>query len=503
MRTEPLRFSIVIPTYNRKDTLRRCLAAATSQDYPDYEVIVVDDASTDGTDEMVRREFPQVRYIRQEPNRGPAAARNRGIEAATGEVIAFTDDDCVPPPGWLSQLADGLSQHHQAAAVGGIQEAPASLLQNNRFAQYEHFVTHWVYRVGIHPVQGRPAPCGTNNLAVSRDLLHRLGGFDEHFLVAAGEDADLLYRIAQAGYFTVSLPVKVVHYQPYTWRHFVRQQIRRGEGAFWFQRKHGCPYSLAREVIRLFLSPWTFLKTWVRSRRVWMALLHALSGFFQTWGRLRARFPSPSPKAMLWRVSPSPIKQRYLRWACGSTVLDIGTGKGFYGTMLQERGMRVVGVDLHPAQGLSFPVVLARLSALPFSSPFDTVLAFDVLEHEEAGGQALQELRRLTQQRLIISVPNADHSRLPLYNLTYKHHIDKSHYRAYDIGILRAKLEAAGFRVLLMTKEGPVHPAVFSEFVRPALLRPLIRLLLHLLFRLKVLDNPDLRADLYAVAEAG
>jgi len=82
VRTEPLRFSIVIPTYNRKDTLRRCLAAATSQDYPDYEVIVVDDASTDGTDEMVRREFPQVRYIRQEPNRGPAAARNRGIEAA-------------------------------------------------------------------------------------------------------------------------------------------------------------------------------------------------------------------------------------------------------------------------------------------------------------------------------------------------------------------------------------------------------------------------------------
>jgi hypothetical protein len=92
---------------------------------------------------------------------------------------------------------------------------------------------------------------------------------------------------------------------------------------------------------------------------------------------------------------------------------------------------------------------------------------------------------------------------LPLYNLTYKHHIDKSHYRAYDIGILRAKLEAAGFRVLLMAREGPVHPAVFSEFVRPALLRPLIRLLLHLLFRLKVLDNPDLRADLYAVAEAG
>ncbi len=76
--------SVVIPTHNRKDLLRRCLEAATNQDYPDYEVIVVDDGSTDGTGEMVQHEFPQVRYIRQEPNRGPAAARNRGIEAAGG-----------------------------------------------------------------------------------------------------------------------------------------------------------------------------------------------------------------------------------------------------------------------------------------------------------------------------------------------------------------------------------------------------------------------------------
>ena len=78
---------VIIPTYNRKDALRRCLAAVTNQDYPDYEVIVVDDGSTDGTEDMVRREFPQAYYLRQQPNRGPAAARNRGIDAASGELL--------------------------------------------------------------------------------------------------------------------------------------------------------------------------------------------------------------------------------------------------------------------------------------------------------------------------------------------------------------------------------------------------------------------------------
>ncbi|MDQ7028787.1 MAG: glycosyltransferase family 2 protein [Ardenticatenia bacterium] len=80
-----MHISVVVPTHNRKDLLRRCLEAVVSQDYPNYDVIVVDDGSTDGTGEMVQREFPQVRYIRQEPNRGPAAARNRGIEVARGE----------------------------------------------------------------------------------------------------------------------------------------------------------------------------------------------------------------------------------------------------------------------------------------------------------------------------------------------------------------------------------------------------------------------------------
>ncbi len=498
-----MRFSVVIATYNRKDLLRRCLMAVTRQDYPDYEVIVVDDGSTDGTEEMVQREFPQVRYIRQEPNRGPAAARNRGIEAATGEIVAFTDDDCEPPPNWLRRLQSGFEHYPEAGAVGGIQEAPEAMLRHNLLARYESFLTRRVYGVGERPVVGRPAPGGTNNLAVKRPLLERLKGFDESFPLAAGEDADLLDRLAHMGYTTVCLPVKVTHHQDYSWPPFLCQQVRRGIGAAYFQHKRGRTPTLLREIRRLLATPLLFVGDLWRYRSFSMIFVHHIRGVCQLWGRLRARpaLRMRTPE-FCWQAAPSSLKWRYVeRYAAGRTALDIGTGYGFYGRRLQELGYQVIGVDLNPQHDAIFPLVAARLSALPFAHPFDTVLALDVLEHEEGESQALIELRRLTHRRLILSVPSADHERLLPYNLTFKHHLDKTHQREYSAEELREKLEKVGFRVLVLRKEGPVSPALLAEFVRPVVMRPLARLLLRVLHRLKVLHNSDLMADLYVVAE--
>jgi len=496
--------SVVVPTYNRKNLLRQCLSAVTAQDCPNYEVIVVDDGSNDGTEEMVRQEFPQVRYVRQEPNRGPAAARNRGIEVATGEIVAFTDDDCVPPANWLSQLKDGFRCYPEAGAVGGIQEAPDSMWQRNLWARYERFLTRQVYRVGQEPVVGWPAPIGSNNLAVRRRLLESVGGFDECFPGAAGEDTDLLHRLAARNYAAVSLPVQVTHYQTYTWSSSVRRQVRRGEGAFYFQIKHTGRHSLARDVGRLLATPLLFLQHLFRYRSFAMAAVHTLCGSLQTWGRRRAhgRWTTHGSERC-WQASASPVKLRYLeRYAVGRTALDVGSGPGFYARALSRRGFDVVAVDLQPLKTEEWVCVHARVSALPFGPSFDTVLAFDVIEHEPDGDAAFQELRRVTGQRLILSVPNADHSRLVPYNLTYKHHLDKTHQREYEVDALRARLQQAGFRALLIAKEGPVSPAVLAEFVRPAWLRWPVRFLLKGLFKLKILDNPDIRADLYAVAEA-
>lgn len=248
-----MKISIVIPTHNRIDLLRRCLAAATSQDYTGYEVIVVDDASSDGTGTMVQQEFPQVRYLRQETNRGPAAARNRGIHEAAGEIVAFTDDDCLVPPDFLSRLADGYRRYPVAVGVGGYLEAPAEVLQRNPFAQLEAHVTHQLYRAGAEPyLGGFECPAGgTNSMSYRREVLLGVNGFDESFPVAAGEDADLKWRVVEAGGRLLYLPIKVVHLQPYTFKRFWQQQHTRGRGAVHFERKYqGATPSVGRLMLR-------------------------------------------------------------------------------------------------------------------------------------------------------------------------------------------------------------------------------------------------------------
>lgn len=246
------RFTLVVPTHNRRDLLRICLGAATAQDYPDYEVIVVDDGSTDGTGETVWREFPQVRYLRQERCRGPAAARNRGIEAATGEIVAFTDDDCLLPGDFLRQLAQGYGRH-QVVGVGGYLEAPPELVRRNLLARYEALVTHRVYGAGREPYEGGfecPAG-GTNSMSYRWEVLQAVGGFDETFPVPGGEDADLKQRVVAAGGRLLYLPVRVTHLQPYDLPGFWRQYRNHGRGAVHFERKHrGRPPGRGRVFVR-------------------------------------------------------------------------------------------------------------------------------------------------------------------------------------------------------------------------------------------------------------
>src|SRR5579884_2504543 len=103
------RASVVVPTYRRPDLLDRCLAALVAQDLGPqaYEIVVADDAASEETGRQVERwatnDRPALRYVPVRHAHGPAAARNAGWRAARGEVIAFTDDDTVPDPGWLRE----------------------------------------------------------------------------------------------------------------------------------------------------------------------------------------------------------------------------------------------------------------------------------------------------------------------------------------------------------------------------------------------------------------
>jgi GT2 family glycosyltransferase len=185
--------TVVVPTYNRAASLARLLDALADCHIPPggVEVIVVDDGSTDGTADVVRRSRVGARYVRQ-ANRGPAAARNAGWRLAPSPVVAFTDDDTVPDRRWLVDLVDELRARPGLAAVGGaIRPMRRGLLAD--FVQRERLVGH-----GVED-GGEVRFLVTANAAWRVDALRAVGGFDERFPTAAGEDVDLSYRVIAHG----------------------------------------------------------------------------------------------------------------------------------------------------------------------------------------------------------------------------------------------------------------------------------------------------------------
>lgn len=190
--------SVVIPTYNRADSLTRCLESLPW----DVEVIVIDDGSTDHTPQVVQAvKHPRLRYIRK-PNGGPASARNVGIRHAHGGVVAFTDDDCVPTPEWPHRLADRLLR--EPTSVGGVGGTVLPLKDG------------WVSRYStFHRILEAPPSCSyvvTANCAYRCDVLDLVGGFNETIRRPGGEDPELAFRVRRVGYTLVHEPSAVVHH---------------------------------------------------------------------------------------------------------------------------------------------------------------------------------------------------------------------------------------------------------------------------------------------------
>jgi glycosyltransferase involved in cell wall biosynthesis len=210
-----VRASIVVPTYRRPDLLERCLAAVTAQDFDPagYEVLVADDAAAEATREQVERwaarSAVSVRYLPVLKAHGPAAARNVGWQSARGEFIAFTDDDCVPSPGWLRAGVAALEAGADAAA--GRLEMPVP----ERPTDYER------NEVGL-----TRAEFVTANCFCRRDVLEAVGGFDERFTAAWREDSDLHFTLLERGYRVVRAPdALVVHpLRPAPWGVSLKQQ---------------------------------------------------------------------------------------------------------------------------------------------------------------------------------------------------------------------------------------------------------------------------------------
>lgn len=244
--------SVIVCTLNRKEFLRRCLNELLNVNYPEsqYKIIVVDGGSVDGTENMVKNEFPSVKYV-VEKRSGVSYARNKGLEIARGEVIAFTDDDCIVTKDWLYNLVISFDSP-EIGAVGGpvrfTRKIPRKLLVKAALGGYDlgerrQFVGYLV----------------TSNIAVKRKVFRKIR-FDENLgrkgdMLFDNEDIDFCERILRMGYKLVYNPKAIVYHNINPERIKVKYILVRafysGKSLYLMKRKYArSSVHLFRDIVR-------------------------------------------------------------------------------------------------------------------------------------------------------------------------------------------------------------------------------------------------------------
>ena len=227
-------FSVVIPTYHRRDELRACLAAIANLETPrdQFEVIVVDDGSPEPVHDLVRVWGGAVDItLVEQRNAGPAAARNAGAARAKGRYLAFTDDDCAPDPNWLQAFARHFHEA-PAAAIGGL---TVNALPDPYSAASQKLIDY-LYRY-YHVVGAEGRFFTTCNFACPKAEFDALGGFDESFPRAAAEDREFCERwIAEGHQLRYADDVVVRHSHLMSLAGFLRQHFGYGRGAVHLHR---------------------------------------------------------------------------------------------------------------------------------------------------------------------------------------------------------------------------------------------------------------------------
>jgi GT2 family glycosyltransferase len=235
-----MRVSVVIPSYNRRASLERLLESLASQTLAasEFEVLVVDDGSTDGTPDMLhalRTRF-QLTVLHQS-NAGPGAARNRGVRAACADLIVFLDDDTVPVPGLLQRHLDLHERHPNAVVIGPM--VPPPDWQRPAWIRWEEDMLEDQYRAMLAgEFACTPRQFYTANASLSRERFLAAGGFDSTFKRA--EDVELAYRMRDEGAsFIFDAQAAVHHYAERTFAAWCRTPYQYGRYDVVMHREKG------------------------------------------------------------------------------------------------------------------------------------------------------------------------------------------------------------------------------------------------------------------------
>jgi O-antigen biosynthesis protein len=305
------RVSVVVCAYNAERTMEKCLASLEHLNYPDYEVIVVNDGSRDRT-LAISESYPYCRIVSQE-NKGLSVARNVGAEAASGEIVAYTDSDCVADPDWLNYLV-GTMETKGLVACGGPNFPPAE----------EELVPE---AVAVSP----GAPCHVLlddeiaehiagcNMAFRRDVLLSIGGFDPIFR-AAGDDVDLCWRLQDAGHaIGYSDAAFVWHFRRNTVRAYIGQQKGYGKAEALAFAKHPARFNAfgqAKWSGRIYGDLSTSMLLW------WRPSIYAGTfgrGLFQTLYQPPASLIHYLPLTFEWTAASIPL-----------TLIGVIAGRGWW-----------------------------------------------------------------------------------------------------------------------------------------------------------------------------
>jgi glycosyltransferase involved in cell wall biosynthesis len=288
--------SIVIPTYNRKPILEKCLRALEQQTYSDgYEVVVVDDGSTDDTIPWLRQQadtFPHVRLLQQN-HQGPAAARNLGVEQAAGDTIVFIDSDLVVTDTFLQSHAEALTQAQQKQKHNRLFTYGAVINTSNFDAP-----TAEVYKL----TDFSAAYFATGNVMIPRHWLIQAGLFDTEFSLYGWEDLELGVRLKNLGLKLVKVPEAIgYHWHPaFTLDQLpklIDQELQRGKMGAVFYKKH---------------------PTWAVKMMIQMTALHwCLWGGLSLGGLLNEQSLHPMMKWLIQQGKPNAayqVARIFLNW---------------------------------------------------------------------------------------------------------------------------------------------------------------------------------------------
>lgn len=225
-----MKISIIIPTHNRSCKIVQTIDSIERNRFNkrDFEIIIVDDQSTDNTSDIIAgltKRFNNIIYLKNKRNRGPSASRNAGLRRAKGEILLFTDDDCLVPDNWIQSYLNFFNSNRDVYLCGGGLEP----LEMNLVGWLEKIKDSLL---GIRQkgtiIGGQEVNTGfTNNMACKKVIFKKVGYFNEKFKVPAGEDVEFKNRVA-ARFKVAFIPLIVRHNHHYNLSYLLNLLYKQG-----------------------------------------------------------------------------------------------------------------------------------------------------------------------------------------------------------------------------------------------------------------------------------